>query len=81
MGSCVTAQLFSALPANDVELTGRRIPGGTLVLANTAAANRDPDVYDCPDRLDITREDPPVMLTSAAGCQRISWIALRAQLH
>ena len=40
----------------DVELAGVMIPAGTLVIANTAAANRDPAVYDDPDRLDITRE-------------------------
>ena len=53
--------------AEDVELAGIRIPAGTIVLANTAAANRDPDVYDDPDRLDITREDPPAMLTFGGG--------------
>ena len=51
----------------DVELAGVRIPAGTVVLANTAAANRDPDVYNHPDRLDITREDPPPMLTFGGG--------------
>ena len=51
----------------DVELAGVRIPAGTIVLANTAAANRDPDVFDDPDRLDITREDPPAMLTFGGG--------------
>jgi cytochrome P450 len=53
--------------AEDVELAGVRIPAGTIVAANTAAANRDPDVYDHPDRLDITREDPPAMLTFGGG--------------
>jgi cytochrome P450 len=53
--------------AEDVELAGIRIPAGTIVLANTAAANRDPDVFDDPDRLDITREDPPAMLTFGGG--------------
>lgn len=51
----------------DVELAGVIIPAGTLVLANTAAANRDPDVYDDPDRLDITREGVPAMQTFGAG--------------
>ena len=41
---------------SDVELGGVLIPKGAYVLANTAAANRDPAVYDDPDRLDITRE-------------------------
>lgn len=53
--------------AQDVELAGVRIPAGTLVLANTAAANRDACVYDHPDRLDITRDDPPPMLTFGGG--------------
>jgi cytochrome P450 len=51
----------------DVELGGVIIPAGTLVVANTAAANRDPDVYDDPDRLDITREGAPAMQTFGAG--------------
>jgi cytochrome P450 len=51
----------------DVELAGDRIEAGTLVLANTAAANRDPAVYPDPDRIDITREDAPAMLTFGGG--------------
>ncbi len=51
----------------DVELGGVVIPAGTLVIANTAAANRDPAVYDDPDRLDITRDGPPAMLTFGGG--------------
>jgi cytochrome P450 len=55
------------LALEDVELAGVMIPAGTLVLANTAAANRDPAVYDDPDRLDITREGAPAMQTFGAG--------------
>jgi cytochrome P450 len=51
----------------DVELAGVVIPAGTLVVANTAAANRDPAVYDHPERLDITRHEPPAMQTFGAG--------------
>ena len=51
----------------DVELAGITLPAGTLVIANTAAANRDPAVYDEPDRLDITRDAPPAMLTFGGG--------------
>jgi cytochrome P450 len=51
----------------DVELDGVRVPAGTNVIVNTAAANRDPAVYDNPDRLDITREGPATMLTFGGG--------------
>jgi hypothetical protein len=51
----------------DVELAGITIPAGTLVIANTAAANRDPAVYPDPDRFDITREGAPAMLTFGGG--------------
>jgi cytochrome P450 len=53
--------------AEDIVLVGLRIPAGTLVFANTAAANRDPDVYPEPHRLDITRKDPPAILTFGGG--------------
>jgi cytochrome P450 len=51
----------------DVELAGVTIPAGTLVIANTAAANRDAAIYDDSDRFDITREDAPAMLTFGGG--------------
>lgn len=51
----------------DVELGGVRMPAGTLVIVNTAAANRDPAVYDDPDCLDITREGTATMLTFGGG--------------
>ena len=44
------------LVVEDAELDGYIFPAGTMVLVNTAAANRDPAVYDDPDRVDITRE-------------------------
>jgi cytochrome P450 len=51
----------------DAELDGYLIPAGTMVLVNTAAANRDPAVYDDPDRVDITREGAPAILTFGGG--------------
>ena len=51
----------------EVELCGLRIPAGALVVANTAAANRDPAVYTDPDRLDITRDAAPALLTFGGG--------------
>jgi cytochrome P450 len=51
----------------DVELAGVIFPAGTIVLANTAAANRDPAIYDDADRFDITRKGLPPILTFGAG--------------
>lgn len=51
----------------DVEFAGVIIPAGTLVIANTAAANRDPAVYHNPAQLDITREGAPAIQTFGAG--------------
>jgi cytochrome P450 len=55
------------LVAEDAELDGYVFPAGTMVLMNTFAANRDPAVYDDPDRLDITREGVPPILTFGGG--------------
>jgi cytochrome P450 len=51
----------------DLEFGGYLFPAGTMVIANTAAANRDPAVYDDPNRFDITREDAPAILTFGGG--------------
>ena len=53
--------------AEDVQLAGVTIPAGILVLANTASANRDPAVYNDPDRLDITRDGLAALLTFGGG--------------
>jgi cytochrome P450 len=61
--------IFNAIrvAVDDVELGDIRIPAGACVIASTASANRDPAVYDKPDRLDITRKGPPPMLTFGGG--------------
>ena len=61
--------VFTALRTalDDVELAGVIIPAGTLVIANTAAANRDPAAYDQPDPLDISRDGAPPILTFGGG--------------
>ncbi len=40
-----------------VEIGGRTVPAGQPILLALASAGRDPDRYDAPDRLDVTRED------------------------
>ncbi|MGE2736964.1 cytochrome P450 [Mycolicibacterium vaccae] len=52
---------------DDVELAGHHVPAGTLVVVNIASANRDPAVYDEPDRFDITRDGAPAILTFGGG--------------
>jgi cytochrome P450 len=59
-----------ALPriaTEDLELGGVRIPAGTLVFANTAAANRDPAAFTDPDRFDITRDNTVGTLSFGNG--------------
>jgi cytochrome P450 len=51
----------------DVELAGVTIPAGTIVVVNTGAANRDPAVYEDPDRLDISRVGVPPIQTFGGG--------------
>ena len=53
--------------AVDVELAGLRIPAGTLVAANIASANRDPEVHREPERFDITRKDDGAILSFGGG--------------
>jgi cytochrome P450 len=55
------------LVAEDAEVDGYIFPAGTMVVVNTAAANRDPTVYDEPDRVNITREGAPPILTFGGG--------------
>ena len=51
----------------DVEYEGAVIPAGTFVMVNTAAGNRDPNVFNDPHRLDITRQGAAPMQTFGAG--------------
>jgi cytochrome P450 len=61
--------VFTALrvATTDVELGDVLVPAGAYVIANTAAANRDPAAYDDPDRLDITRQGAASMATFGGG--------------
>lgn len=52
-------QGLSRVTTEAVELSGTRIPTGARVHLLFAAANRDPEVFDDPDRFDITRSPNP----------------------
>lgn len=51
----------------EVELGGQVIPANSFLLASLYAANRDPAVFDDPDRFDIRRPNANRHLTFAAG--------------
>lgn len=54
--SSLTATYRTALA--DVNVGGRTISAGQRALVLLGAGNRDPDVFDDPDRFDITRQGP-----------------------
>ncbi|HWF41388.1 MAG TPA: cytochrome P450, partial [Acidothermaceae bacterium] len=59
-----------ALPritTEDVDLAGVRIRARTIVLANTAAANRDPSAFGDPDRFDMMRDNTVGTLSFGSG--------------
>lgn len=51
-------QFVNRVALEDVEVGGRVIPSGEQVFVMLGAANRDPEVFSDPDRLDFTRERP-----------------------
>lgn len=59
-------QIGNRTAAVDVDLGGVRIPAGSTLTLGIGAANRDPVVFDEPDRLDIGRQ-PNRHLAFAAG--------------
>lgn len=54
-----TGVMLPRITTEEVELSGVTIPAGSAVLAAFIAANRDPDVFPDPDRLDLSRTGAP----------------------
>jgi pimeloyl-[acyl-carrier protein] synthase len=50
-------QATARVPGQDVELGDATLPARSLVFTAIGAANRDPDVFADPDRLDVARTD------------------------
>jgi cytochrome P450 len=59
-------QMFERWALEDVEIHGVRVPRGAEFGLVFGSANRDPDVFEQPDDLDVTR-DPNPHLTFGAG--------------
>ena len=53
------------LARDPIEIAGVSIPAGSLIALSYGAANRDPSVFDDPDRLVVTRR--PNHLSFSAG--------------
>jgi cytochrome P450 len=51
----------------DLELGGEKIPKGSFVMLRYAAANRDPAVFDDPERFDVGRENAREHLSFGRG--------------
>jgi cytochrome P450 len=49
-------QWIARVADEDLELRGQKIRRGEILVGSLGAANRDPDVFENPDRLDIRRE-------------------------
>ncbi len=62
----IAAQPRFSQPEHAVEFEGMKIPRNSAVLFGIAAANRDPEVFDGPDRFDIDRR-PSELLTFGPG--------------
>jgi cytochrome P450 len=60
-------QLTSRVARQDLELYGQNIPAGTNITLVTGAANRDPEKFVNPDRLEITRSNAREQVAFASG--------------
>ena len=56
-----TAGAVARMAGRDMEVGGTAIPKGTAVLLSIASANRDPAVYEDPDRLWLQRPMRPLL--------------------
>ncbi len=67
LGACVEElirfdpplQMFERTAVVDTDVAGHRIPAGTRIAALLGAAARDPQIFDRPDELDVTRHPNP----------------------
>lgn len=60
-------QMTARAARHDVDIQGNRIAAGESVILLLAGANRDPKVFDGPDRFDVTRSNARDHLAFASG--------------
>ena len=75
-------QLNLRIVREDFELGGKAIRAGQMLMLATGSANRDPAVFDAPDRLDIGRSHNPHMAFGRGihYCLGASLAALEAKI-
>ncbi len=49
-------QFLGRVATKDLEIAGQPVKAGDMIIPVLSSANRDPTVFDRPDRLDVTRE-------------------------
>lgn len=54
-------QLTARAALEDIEVAGETVNKGEEVIAILGAANRDPEVFDDPETLDVTRDRPQIL--------------------
>jgi cytochrome P450 len=59
--------LTGRIAGADLEVSGVRIPRGSVMVAMLVGANRDPAVFADPDRFDVTRENAGQHVSFSAG--------------
>jgi pimeloyl-[acyl-carrier protein] synthase len=52
-------QYTPRIATQDIELRGKTIRSGEIMMACVASANRDPEVFDKPEKIDFTRKSNP----------------------
>jgi cytochrome P450 len=62
-----SAQWSARIPLADIEIGGISIPADKTCILMLGAANRDPEVFEDPDRFDITRPNARQHLAFAVG--------------
>ncbi len=69
-------QMTSRTATEDAEVAGTVIPKGTSIIVAIGGANRDPDAFDQPDRLQIDRPDASRHLAFSLGIHHCLGAAL-----
>jgi len=54
-------QIDGRFVLDDIEVAGHEIPAGSSIVTSLAAGNRDPAIFDEPDRFDVCRTDTQVL--------------------